>query len=149
MHIMQSRRDFLAALSAAGAASVLGARGAVAENPPETTTIRLRREPGFICSAPTYIAEELLRAEGFSDIHYVPAQSGLSLTQVITRGEIDFALYSAASAVFRLADLMLGAQLPDRSAPQPLEHDQGLLLGLPLASLHGCPPLPDSHAFLA
>jgi NitT/TauT family transport system substrate-binding protein len=103
MHIMQSRRDFLAALSGAGAAGLLGGRMLLAaEAPPEVTTIRLRREPGFICSAPTYIAEELLRAEGFSDIRYVPAQSGLSLTQVITRGEIDFALYSAASAVFRL-----------------------------------------------
>ena len=43
MHIMQSRRDFLATLSAAGAAGVLGARASLAdEGPPETTTIRLR-----------------------------------------------------------------------------------------------------------
>ena len=42
MHIMQSRRDFLTALSAAGAASVLGARASLAdEGPPEMTTIRL------------------------------------------------------------------------------------------------------------
>ena len=43
MHIMQSRRDFLAGLSAAGAASILGARASLAdEGPPEVTTIRLR-----------------------------------------------------------------------------------------------------------
>jgi hypothetical protein len=28
----------------------------------------------------------------------------------------------------------------DRPALEPLKHDQGLLLGLPFASLHGCPP---------
>jgi hypothetical protein len=45
MHIMQSRRDFLAGMSVAGAASVLGARGPLAdEAPPETTTIRIRVE---------------------------------------------------------------------------------------------------------
>jgi hypothetical protein len=49
MHIGQSRRDFLATLSAAGAASVLGARASLAdEGPPERTTIRLRREPGTV-----------------------------------------------------------------------------------------------------
>ena len=52
MHIMQSRRDFLASLSAAGAAAVLGARASLAdEGPPETTTLRLIHDPG-ICIAP-------------------------------------------------------------------------------------------------
>jgi NitT/TauT family transport system substrate-binding protein len=37
------------------------------EAPPETTTIRLVKIPG-ICVAPQYVAEELLRAEGFTDI---------------------------------------------------------------------------------
>ena len=45
MQIIQSRRDFLASLSAAGAAGVLGGRGSLAdEGPPETTTIRIRVE---------------------------------------------------------------------------------------------------------
>ena len=39
------------------------------EGPPETTTIRLP-DPR-ICIAPEYIAEELLRAEGFTDVRYV------------------------------------------------------------------------------
>ena len=76
MHIMQSRRDFLATFSTASAAGVLGVRGSLAdEGPPEVTTIRLRRDPS-ICVAPWYIAEDLLRAEGFSDIRYVPVQAG-------------------------------------------------------------------------
>ncbi len=71
MHMIQNRRRFLASLSAAGAAGVLGARGALAdEGPPEVTTIRIFRDPS-ICIAPAYISEELLRAEGFTDIRYI------------------------------------------------------------------------------
>ena len=64
MQITQSRREFLASLSAAGAAAVLGSRNSLAgEGALETTTIRLVR-PSGICVAPIYIAKELLRAEG-------------------------------------------------------------------------------------
>ena len=71
MQIIQSRRDFLASLSVAGAAGVLGARASLAdEGPPETTTIRLGHDPA-ICVAPRYVAEDLLRAEGFTDVRYV------------------------------------------------------------------------------
>ena len=72
MQISQTRRDFLAGLSAAGAAGVLGARAALAdEAPPETTTIRLSFYPN-VCLAPQDIAEDLLRAEGFTDVRYIP-----------------------------------------------------------------------------
>jgi NitT/TauT family transport system substrate-binding protein len=64
MHTMQSRRDFLATLSAAGAAGFLRARGSLAdEGPPETTTLRLASWPN-ICLAPGDIADDLLRPEG-------------------------------------------------------------------------------------
>jgi len=102
MGLMQDRREFLASLSAAGAACVLGGRDSLAdEGPPEVTTIRLRRDPS-ICVAPWYVAEELLRAEGFTDVRYVPAQEGPPHAQMIARGEIDFSLYFAASLVYRL-----------------------------------------------
>ena len=68
MQIMHSRRDFLAGLSAAGAVSLVGERCPLAgEPPPETTTIRIQREDfdNAICLAPEFVAEELLRAEGF------------------------------------------------------------------------------------
>jgi NitT/TauT family transport system substrate-binding protein len=95
MPSIQSRRDFLASLSAAGAASILGPRSSLAdEGPPETTTLRLQR--GFtICLAPGQIAEELLRAEGFTDIRYVDAEN-------VARGEADFAFQTAAWVVSRL-----------------------------------------------
>jgi NitT/TauT family transport system substrate-binding protein len=92
MQIIQSRRDFLAGLSAAGAAATLGPRTSLAnEGPPETTTLRLRRIPA-ICVAPGYIADALLRAEGFSDISYIPDTS----VDGVARGEIDFDLETAA-----------------------------------------------------
>jgi NitT/TauT family transport system substrate-binding protein len=66
-----SRRRFLATTSAWGAAALLGLRTAVAaEPPPEVQTIRLVHAPA-ICLSPQYLAEELLRLEGFSEIQYV------------------------------------------------------------------------------
>jgi NitT/TauT family transport system substrate-binding protein len=98
MHIMQSRRDFLAGLSAAGAASVLGARPSLAdEGPPETTTLRLSRSAN-ICNAPAYIADELLRAEGFVEIRRVPDPP----VGAVGRGEVDFQLDPAAFVVSQL-----------------------------------------------
>jgi NitT/TauT family transport system substrate-binding protein len=92
MQMIQTRRDFLATVSAAGAAGMLGAPGSLAdEGPPETTTLRLRRDPS-ICIAPEYVAEDLLRAEGFTDLRYVPAQSGAIQAQLLAGGELDFAL---------------------------------------------------------
>jgi NitT/TauT family transport system substrate-binding protein len=113
MHIIQSRRDFLASASLA-AAGVLGPRNVPAnEAPPETTTIRIRREDApptvvggvadnTLCVAPSYVAEELLRAEGFTDIRYVPVGSGLAFTQAFARGEVDFSMMFAPGAVRRL-----------------------------------------------
>ena len=67
-----SRREFVGGLTVAATAGLLGIRPhlAAAEPPPETTRIRLARLPAM-CKAPQYLAEELLRAEGFSDVQYV------------------------------------------------------------------------------
>ena len=66
-----SRRGFLADTAGLGAASLLGFAGAAsAESPPETNRIRFVKAPA-ICLAPLYVAEELLRVEGFSEIKYV------------------------------------------------------------------------------
>jgi NitT/TauT family transport system substrate-binding protein len=71
MHMMQDRRRFLTTLSSAGAAGLVGTPTSFAqEAPPETTTIRLTNIPG-ICIAPQYMAEELLKSEGFTDVQYV------------------------------------------------------------------------------
>jgi NitT/TauT family transport system substrate-binding protein len=89
----QSRRRFLANAAFAGAAGlrVLGVSGKsrAAEPPPETTTIRLNKNPG-VCIAPLYFAEELLRTEGFADIRYVEIPTAANEEAVAT-GKVDFA----------------------------------------------------------
>jgi NitT/TauT family transport system substrate-binding protein len=99
MRIRQNRRDFLASMAAAGAAGALRSRISLAdEGPPEVTTIRLRRDPS-ICVAPWYIAEDLLRGEGFTDVRYVPANSA---TKSVGRGELDFGLSEPGTIIARL-----------------------------------------------
>jgi len=95
MHIIQSRRNFLSSASLAAAAGVLGTRASLAdEPPPETTTLRLQRG-ATICLAPGQIAEELLRAEGFTDIRYLDVET-------VAGGEIDFAFQTAAWVVSQI-----------------------------------------------
>jgi NitT/TauT family transport system substrate-binding protein len=102
MPIIQSRRDFLASLSGAAAGGVLGMRELLAdEGPPEVTAIRIGKTLG-ICSAPQYIADDLLRAEGFSDIRYVRTAGGLTVPQMVVHGEIDFASTFAGTLVYHL-----------------------------------------------
>ena len=89
MPLAQTRRRFLTLASAAGAASlvraprVLGAQGAL-----ETTTLRFTRPPA-LCVAPLFVAEELLRAEGFSDIRYVDTGSATESANAIAAGQAD------------------------------------------------------------
>jgi len=91
MPILQDRRHFLAALSSVGVAGLVGARRSSAqEAPPETTTIRLVKTDG-ICIAAQYLANELLRLEGFVDIQYVTMPASLD-TQAIGRGEVDMSM---------------------------------------------------------
>src|SRR5262245_28667980 len=69
-----SRRRFLATASALSAAWFIGnVRTAAAEPPPEVQKIRLARIPG-ICMAPEYVAGELLRLEGFTEVEYAEMQ---------------------------------------------------------------------------
>src|SRR5215472_14791728 len=69
--LMQNRREFLTTLSLAGAAGLVRApQSLAAEDALETTTVRLAKYP-VICLAPVYVGEELLRAEGFTDIRFV------------------------------------------------------------------------------
>src|SRR5262245_1423909 len=95
MQAMQSRRCFLAMLSSAGAVGLAGDHVAFAEEaPPETTTIRLIKNPG-ICVAPQYVADELLRAEGFTEVQHV-IKSPAVMAEAIGRGEVDMSLHFAA-----------------------------------------------------
>jgi len=99
MPIMQTRRQFLTTASLAGAAGMARVPSVRAkEGPLETTTVRILKTPG-VCLAPQFVADQLLRAEGFSDVHYVDRGLSLDLSAKIGHGDADFTLDFAARAV--------------------------------------------------
>jgi NitT/TauT family transport system substrate-binding protein len=90
MEVSQSRRRFLSTISLAGAACFVRAPVAVAaEGPPETTSVRFMRTPS-LCHAPQFVAEELLRAGGFTDIQYIEGKSSAEINEAVTSGRVDF-----------------------------------------------------------
>jgi NitT/TauT family transport system substrate-binding protein len=90
MGSMQTRRRFLATVSLAGAAGLAHAGlAAAAEGPPETTSVRFMRTPS-ICHAPQFVAEELLRAEGFTEIQYIEGKSSAEINEAVASGKVDF-----------------------------------------------------------
>jgi len=98
MRTTQGRRNFLARASALGGASLLGlARPAAAEPPPETKKIRLIHLPA-ICLAPQYLAEELLRLEGFSEVEYVKVVNRKGV-DVLAAREADLSMWDIPSAL--------------------------------------------------
>jgi NitT/TauT family transport system substrate-binding protein len=95
MRVMQSRRGFVAS---AAAASLLGSASALAdEGPPETTTIRIGRTG--ICVAPQYIADELLRAEGFTDVRHISVGSGIGQAEALARRDLDITMTFAPALI--------------------------------------------------
>ena len=97
MTLMQTRRQVLTTLSLVGSAGLLGAPVHAAEGVLETPTVRLpKMSLGNICAAPERIAGELLRAEGFADVRFVPLASA-DATQAVGGGTLDFALNFASS----------------------------------------------------
>ncbi|MGZ8425323.1 MAG: ABC transporter substrate-binding protein [Candidatus Binatia bacterium] len=102
-HNSWSRREFLgtAALAGTGARLGLHSTSLAAEPPPETTKIRIIRSPA-ICFAPLYVAEELLRAEGFTEVQYVPGDGGLNDEKMIAKGEADLMAGFAGRHIFAL-----------------------------------------------
>jgi NitT/TauT family transport system substrate-binding protein len=90
MQIIQDRRRFMAGLSAAAAVGLVSSPTSVhAEPPPETTTIRLPAVPAA-CTAPLYLAKELLHEEGFAEVHYVPT-TAISVG-MLADGDVDFSM---------------------------------------------------------
>jgi len=100
MPIIQTRRRFISSVALASAAGLLHVpRVAAAEGAFETPTVRMVRYPGAICVAPQNLSEELLRAERFTDVHYVDAWPTGEYAAQVAKGEADFALDFAAKAV--------------------------------------------------
>jgi NitT/TauT family transport system substrate-binding protein len=94
-----SRRRLLATLSAAAAGLIGGKKAWAQEAPPETTTIRLAKIPG-ICIAPQYVAEGLLRTEGFTSVQYVDLP--VNVYMGFTAGTIDISMAFVAPYIIQL-----------------------------------------------
>jgi NitT/TauT family transport system substrate-binding protein len=103
MHLTQTRRRFLTTLSLAGAASLVRSPPTLAaEGALETTTVRLAKTDG-LCIAPQYVADELLRAEGFTDVRYVDVPETTTRVEAIARGALDFSANFAAPLIVAAA----------------------------------------------
>ena len=95
---MIARRRFISGLAAAGtAALVLRRRVFAAESTLETTSVRLPKVFG-VCISPQDVAEELLHAEGFTDVHYIETEAA-RVAGAIGHGELDFGLNYAPLAI--------------------------------------------------
>ncbi|WP_095205189.1 ABC transporter substrate-binding protein [Mesorhizobium carmichaelinearum] len=94
MQIIQTRRRFLAGAAMAGAAGIVGLPQPLHAEPPlETTTVRLPHwVGGSYCWAGAYIAGELMRADGFTDVRYVRGDKSVDQSEWIARGETDFSV---------------------------------------------------------
>jgi NitT/TauT family transport system substrate-binding protein len=90
-----TRRGFLAQSSALAMAGLLPCSfRAGAEPPPEQVKIRFLSDPS-ICLAPQFLAMELLRQEGFTQIESVEPQPEIALGLVGGRGLADFTMWDA------------------------------------------------------
>jgi NitT/TauT family transport system substrate-binding protein len=76
-------------------------RALAQEAPPETTRIRLARHPS-LCTMPQYVVDELLAAEGISQVDYVVSDAGPRLSEAIAAGQIDFSLHFTGPLVLLL-----------------------------------------------
>jgi NitT/TauT family transport system substrate-binding protein len=99
-----SRREFLGGLALTGAAAALGLRPEQAassiEPPPETTRLRIHKgKPA--CWAPMYVAEPLLRDEGFTDVQYIFGH-GPDIAKKMKEGAIDLSPGFSASSMFNM-----------------------------------------------
>jgi NitT/TauT family transport system substrate-binding protein len=101
--MLQTRRELVTVLTVAGASGALGlkARSAAADAPPEIKKIRLVRIPG-ICIAPQYVAEDLLRTEGFTDVSYIQTPAGMEASRAVALGDADFTIIFSAPVILNI-----------------------------------------------
>jgi NitT/TauT family transport system substrate-binding protein len=101
--IIQTRRQFVTALTVAGASGALGleTRSARADVSPEVTKIRLIRIPG-ICIAPQYVAADLLSTEGFTEVSYIQTPTGVEASRAVASGDADFTIIFSAPVLLTI-----------------------------------------------
>ena len=92
------RRGFISGIAAAVGGSLLRPVSiGAAEAAPETTSVTLAKTPA-LCTAPQFIAEELLHAEGFTEIRYVETIAP-EVPSAVGAGKVDFSMAYASQFV--------------------------------------------------
>jgi NitT/TauT family transport system substrate-binding protein len=98
MTLTQTRRGFLTTTAGAVAAGLVGTPRALAgDGAPEITSVTLAKTPA-LCTAPQFIAEELLRAEGFTEIRYAETIAP-EVPSAVAAGKVDFSMAYASQFV--------------------------------------------------
>jgi NitT/TauT family transport system substrate-binding protein len=116
-----TRRAFLGGLTVAGTVGLLGlsTRRVAAEPPLETTRLKLTKVPST-CRAPQWVAEELLLAEGFTDVQYVKVEAGgkgADLTgSALISGQVDLSMQFIGPSILQVDEgdpivLLAGIQI--------------------------------------
>ena len=97
------RRELLRGVGAAAAAAALAGRfrTAAAEPPPETTRIVLL-QTASMCQAPQYVAEDLLRGEGFTDVRYIKQDGQRAIADALASGEANINMHFSGPLILRL-----------------------------------------------
>jgi NitT/TauT family transport system substrate-binding protein len=100
---MIDRREFLKGSTAAVTTMIAGVatRSASAEPPPETTRLRLLRTTS-LCWAPQFVAEELLKIEGFTDVSYLEMPVGQPVSRRLRAGDADISMNFVAPNLIRV-----------------------------------------------
>jgi NitT/TauT family transport system substrate-binding protein len=97
------RRALLRGAVAAGVAATLAARArtADAEPPPETTRVTLL-QTASMCQAPQYVAEDLLRGEGFTEVRYIKKEGPHAIAEALASGEANINMHFSGPLILRL-----------------------------------------------
>jgi NitT/TauT family transport system substrate-binding protein len=97
------RRELLRGVGAAAAVAALAGRSrtADAEAPPETTRLALL-QTASMCQAPQYVAEDLLRGEGFTDVRYIKKDAPRAIADALASGEANINMHFSGPLILRL-----------------------------------------------
>lgn len=82
------RRSVMGSVAAFALAAACPRRSGAAEPPPETRRIRIQDSP-IACYAPLYVAEALLKAEGFAEVEYVKVPTATGPGPALAEGRVD------------------------------------------------------------
>jgi NitT/TauT family transport system substrate-binding protein len=101
-----NRRDLLLAGACAASTGLFWSlaarlRAEGLEPPPETTTVRLAKNP-VICIAPQYVVSDLLSAEGFTNVVYVQSDAGVGQSKALGNGDLDFTLHFSGPLLLQI-----------------------------------------------